>query len=110
MQKFEGKLEVGGLAIVIGCRWSENSWAIGKVVELHAATPVGGRVSCKYTRNRKSFHNQLDSDGWVIYIDGHRGSLMNDGFALIESKYLMPIPPLSDNELETEQEIPEAHA
>lgn len=113
--KFEGKLEIGGLAMIIGCSKPDNSWVIGSVVTVEAILEKGDSSEQWYDlpegkRIAPVPHPVVVVSGCKITGKSMSQEIfMRDGHAFFKPHNLMPLPPLDEKELEEERELEMSH-
>lgn len=113
--KFEGKLEIGQPAMIINTFKPENRHLIGTVVTVEAFWVRGQNVT--------SFFVGAPASPGVVVGSGHPEHLvvvsgskvtgktrdgthfMEPGWTNIEHKFLMPLPPLDELEIQKEREL-----
>jgi hypothetical protein len=98
MQGFNPELKVGMQAMIIGVRYPENAHKIGKVVTIEGLGSIGdvpGWYSQPYSETKLTFDLALVSG------IGPTPGILN-GMSSIQQKYLMPLPPLDDDNFETD--------
>lgn len=108
----EGKLEIGQLAMIIGCRHPENSWVIGNMVTVEAILSAGSKMPAQYMadwmRDRiesgKALWPDLPEDR-VIVSGVNTSDLHGKNYASFNPKHLMPLPPLPEEELAKDKEL-----
>lgn len=111
VKKFEGKLEVGCLAIVIGVNDFNNVHMIGKCVTVEALVEPGERwpkhiVPSETDEYLNSFnYNHFNSLAAFVTGDIPDSEWCNPGYACFDAFNLMPIPPLADDLHQCEQEL-----
>lgn len=108
---FNDKLEVGQLAMIIGCSKPENRSIIGKVVTVEAITSTGDDCSEFFEECRKRL---IESKSGMAFCSGvtapvkafaSDGTPLLDGITRLKLKYLMPIPKLKESEIQKEKEL-----
>lgn len=102
------ELKVGMPAMIVGCLNPENSYKIGKVVELVYCIPISD-----FTILPKEFlieginvAGPLDNESWIVKgVDSH-SEIYKEGYACFAAKHLMPLPPLDDDAKLLDTETP----
>ncbi|AMR57502.1 hypothetical protein vB_PsyM_KIL4_0100 [Pseudomonas phage vB_PsyM_KIL4] len=113
--KFEGKLEIGGLAMIIGCTKPENNWIIGKIVKIEMFTSVGDNLTWLYPSAAATGTVIEDTPEIAICSGLSTNNTTNMGHPILKNhikigkKYLMPLPPLEEEELVEERELEMFH-
>lgn len=115
MEGFNNKLEVGQLALIIGTAKPENSYLIGTTVKVECFWHEGQEVT--------EFYQNAKEAGWTILVPAdHRAQVvvsgcgytgktsngqfsMKDGWTNFRGQYLMPLPPLPEEELAKDKEL-----
>lgn len=105
MEGFNSKIEPGMQAMIIGTRLPENSHLIGRIVVVEALTQVGVGIPNQFID--KEFFDEVVSkvEGAVAYMSGLKVRGMETDYMHIAQKYLMPLPPLEEEELQKEKEL-----
>lgn len=103
----QGKLEIGMPALIIGVGAPENSWVIGSVVTVEGFWKVGQDVSDAYIGVKESGSSVVVGNKCValVLVSGCKRTgrtmsgefYMPAGFANLQEKNLMPLPPLDDD-------------
>lgn len=103
----QGKLEIGMPAMIIGTGSPENSWLIGSVVTVEGFWKMGQDVTDVYLGVREAGLTVEVGPKCIAYVlvsgckrTGKTKSgdfKMRPGFANIQEKNLMPLPPLDDD-------------
>lgn len=92
-------LQIGQPAIIIGCYNPSNSWIIGRVVTVVELISAGEKLSDEYFNGGNPF--DITAPVNLAMVTGVNTELcIIDNHALIQQKYLMPIPPLDDDVLD----------
>lgn len=96
MQSFNPELKVGMPAMVIGCAKPENRHVIGKMVTVEALFKQGDKVPAEFLSIHAGPTQAFLSD--VAIVSGiHVNRALIENHAVINVKYLMPLPPLDDD-------------
>lgn len=99
MESFNGKLEVGMQAMVIGCKRPVNSWVIGKMVTIEALHQKGEFVPEQFL-SELWFSEGHDPSAFLsncAIVSGiHVNKAIVSNHAVINEIYLMPLPPLEE--------------
>ena len=103
----QGKLEIGMPALIIGVGAPENSWLIGSVVTVEGFWKVGQDVTDVYLGVREAGHSIVVREKCIglVLVSGCKRTgrtqtenfCMSPGFANLQEKNLMPLPPLDDD-------------
>jgi hypothetical protein len=94
MESFNPELKVGMQAMIVGVAMPENAGHIGKMVTIAALCDIGESVQEWYDDN----YNVLPLKYAMAIITGiGTGPHHKVGYATIQQKYLMPLPPLDDD-------------
>lgn len=109
--KFDGKLEIGMLAMIINTRHEANRSLIGKIVTIEEIPAIGDDVSHLFpTATNVIRENHPD----IVICSGasapypsvtSRGDAVREGYVRLASKNLMPLPPLDEEEFAKEREL-----
>lgn len=107
---FNDKLEVGQPAMIINTRLPENSWLIGSVVTVEGFIEVGDDISHLFklpddTLGTTKLKSVLVSGCKLTGKTVSGEFQMKNGYALFNSKNLMPIPKLKESEIQKEKEL-----
>lgn len=111
MEGFNQKLEVGQLAMIIGCFQPKNAHAIGTIVTVEEMPNEGDDVSHHY--DLKGDKVVIRNKGQCVYVSGCKVTSKTSppiynakpGIANFQPQYLMPLPPLEEKEVQKEQEL-----
>lgn len=116
MQSFNSELKVGMQDMIIGTGNPKNSWLIGSVVTVEEFWKVGQDVTDAYIGVREAGFNVVASDKCIalVLVSGcnRTGTTasgnfhMKAGFANLQEKNLMPLPPLDDDAIIESTETP----
>lgn len=108
---FNDKIEVGRPAMIINTRLPENYWLIGSVVTVEGFIEVGDDISHLFelpdgftlgaTKLKSVLVSGCKRTGQTVNGDFQ----MKKGYALFNSKNLMPIPKLKESEIQKEKEL-----
>lgn len=93
MEGFSGKLEVGQMAMVVGCRDPRNSHVIGKIVTIEGLCDIGPVPPEWYN---PVFEKDTDINLALVTGLGSRGG-HRENCSTIQQRHLMPLPPLDDD-------------
>lgn len=94
MQSFNTELKVGMQAMIIGVALPENAGYVGKMVTIEALLDVGESVQQWYDEG----YSVTPLKYAMAIITGlGTGKHHKPGYATIQQKYLMPLPPLDDD-------------
>lgn len=106
--KFEGWLEIGGLALIVGCEKPENSWVIGKIVTIEVFNNLGDDITWLFPTARfvqETYPDMVVCSGVDSKSVTSHGQAILPNHLRINKKYLMPLPPLEEEELQKEKEL-----
>lgn len=111
MKTFNNELKVGDLAMIINTHCPENRHLIGSVVKVEMFMQVGDIMTDYYLGAASAGVMVVVKPSCTarVLVSGCRvtgkssgeGFSMRDGYCNINEKYLMPIPPLGDDVLDT---------
>ncbi|WOZ57555.1 hypothetical protein [Pseudomonas phage vB_PseuGesM_254] len=103
----QSKLEIGMPAMIIGSGKPENSWLIGSVVTVEGFWKIGQDVTDAYLGVKEAGYTvEVGSQCSSLVLvssckrtakSGCGRFLMKPGFANLQEKHLMPLPPLDDD-------------
>lgn len=105
MQQFNNQLQVGQLAMIINTTKPENSELIGKIVTIEMLPALGEEVSHFY--HVRKGRVVVEGDGNRAFCSGQTpphnaplsdGTPMIDNHVRLKREYLMPLPPLPEEE------------
>lgn len=111
MKQMNNNLEVGMLALIIGCSKEANRPIIGSIVRIEAM-PVIGDDCTEFFEH--SHYKIVEGNVGRVFCSGvnppQRGStksgiLMKEGITRLKREHLMPFPPLEEEELQKEKEL-----
>ncbi|QPB10524.1 hypothetical protein QGX23_gp128 [Pseudomonas phage PN09] len=114
MESFNNRLEVGMLAMIIGCSQPENSSIIGKIVTVECLTQVGDNVRPFYEGGADPSKPVVERSAGMVFatgVDAPKRDPLSDNSYLarntvrLRSQFLMPLPPLPEEELQKEKEL-----
>jgi carbonic anhydrase/acetyltransferase-like protein (isoleucine patch superfamily) len=109
--KFEGKLEIGGLAMIIGTAKAENRWLIGGIVTVEAILAKGADIGVWYLTPPNAIMGKLP-ENLVVVSDCKKTGVslsglipMLEGHCCFAPQYLMPLSPLEEEQLAKDKEL-----
>lgn len=113
MQLFNNMLAVGMQAIIMNTTKEENNDLIGKVVTVEALVDQGDNIA-QYWDVPEGSEILANYGKQAVIVSGIPRQVeaytrcgqhkIKYGYADLDAKYLMPLPPLSEKEMETENE------
>lgn len=111
MKQMNNNLEVGMLAMIIGCSKEANRPVIGSIVTIEALTVVGENYSEFFEEPKgpvvETVAGMVFCSGVTAPVRGSvgDGTLMKHNIVRLKREYLMPVPPLEEEELQKEKEL-----
>lgn len=109
--KFEGKLEVGMLAMIINTRHEGNKSLIGSIVTVERMPARGEDITDLFptaTNIIREAHPDIVVCSGVTALaptTSSCGNVIRNGYVRISRKNLMPLPPLEEEEVQKEREL-----
>lgn len=108
MKTFNNKLEVGQLAMIIGCRKESTRQYIGTVVTVEEFIDRHQEVTMHYDNPP----HRVQTSAEVVRVSGYQGRSQTDngvvakvGVGFFSAENLMPLPPLEEKEIAKEKEL-----
>ena len=105
MEGFNSELKVGDLAMLVGCRYPENTVNIGAVVTVMAFVQPGERVPDEYCDHIAGVRAEVNAAVVRGITPRHRKTYLIKNHSLCNVKYLMPLPKLKEAEKQKEEEL-----
>ncbi len=113
MQQFNNQLVIGQKCMIIGVRQPQNAFLIGTVVTLEDIWEADQDVTSFYLGAEQGSSRVIVNADRTAVVSGCRvtgGTLsgeyqMEKGWTNFNLNYLMPIPPLEEEELQREKEL-----
>lgn len=100
MQSFNQELEIGMMALIVGCKQPKNVWVIGRMVTIESLHQKGEQVPDQFLSDsfKGSGKGKTVFETNVAIVRGiHTNVSILEDHAVIDQKYLMPLPPLDDD-------------
>lgn len=104
MQQFNNQLQVGQLAMIINTTQPENAELIGKIVTIEMLPNKGDDISMFFDRNHSKVIEREDGRAFCSGVSPPKNVTLEDGTPLIDNhvrikrEYLMPLPPLPEED------------
>lgn len=104
MESFNTELKIGMQAMIVGCTHPENTHLIGKMVTVEAFVEAGQLIPRQYTTIDVGADSSCSYQRSIVSgVNTTRILIANH--ASLNSKHLMPLPPLDDENFEESKSI-----